>query len=365
MKPYSKYEDVLEALRQHVNRRRRTGNYLLEGERELIARLGTSRKTLAKALGTLAEEGDVYRDERKATCITPQKPQKYTYAYVPYFHRDTGNFWYSSDTRMWNYLQFLCSENMLKVDPVPFDPEYPGENVEQLAEKLSHYSAVFLSLFNMERDFPELIRRMEHTGTELILLDESNRPLLPGAPLISLDHYGLGKTAAEVLLAYGYRRPLIVGTSVSSSSAAIFNRVKGFTDEMEKQGISCRELFYPYRQRLQGIIEISEYLAHIREKGVDCLFFPLDYYIELITIPLYEQGLVPDTVGIITTNSDDAAPRHTPTIAYLTTGDLETAEEILNIIRKKESGKWVYKSLSVRLKSCLISGKSLRKDHDR
>ena len=62
VKVYSKYEDVLEVLRHHVNRLCRMGNLVLEGERELCVRFGTSRKTLAKAMDTLVAEKVLYRE---------------------------------------------------------------------------------------------------------------------------------------------------------------------------------------------------------------------------------------------------------------------------------------------------------------
>ncbi len=69
MRRYSKYENVLNMLRRHVNQRRREGNLRLEGERELMIRFGTSRKTLAKAQETLIAEnsprGSLRRFARK------------------------------------------------------------------------------------------------------------------------------------------------------------------------------------------------------------------------------------------------------------------------------------------------------------
>ena len=82
MKAYSKYENVLEMLRHHVNRCSRMGNLILEGERELCVRFGTSRKTLAKALDKLVSEQVLCR-ERQSTRIVPQNRQIGRYAYVP------------------------------------------------------------------------------------------------------------------------------------------------------------------------------------------------------------------------------------------------------------------------------------------
>ena len=112
MKVYSKYEDVLEVLRHHVNRLCRMGNLVLEGERELCVRFGTSRKTLAKAMDTLVAEKVLYR-ERQSTRIVPLNRQKGRYAYVPYFHRTSGQFWYNNDQRIWDRLQLIAMENLL------------------------------------------------------------------------------------------------------------------------------------------------------------------------------------------------------------------------------------------------------------
>ena len=114
MRTYSKYENVLGALRRHVNQRRREGNLRLEGERELMIRFGTSRKTLAKAQETLIAENVLYR-EKQSTRITPATRQKGRYAYVPYFHRLTGVFWFDSNHRAWETLWIRRLEELVFV----------------------------------------------------------------------------------------------------------------------------------------------------------------------------------------------------------------------------------------------------------
>lgn len=361
MRTYSKYENVLGALRRHVNQRRREGNLRLEGERELMIRFGTSRKTLAKAQETLIAENVLYR-EKQSTRITPATRQKGRYAYVPYFHRLTGVFWFDSNHRAWETLRIRGLEELVSVDLVPFDPEYPGEDVEALAEKLRDYSVVFLFLIKSEH-LKKLYPRLREQGIRVVLLDADDN--CPEPLLLTKDYYHSGVIAAKALLAGGYRHPVLMGCSISRDSRSICKRIQGFHDTMAKHGIRCPELFYPYEKRLQGVIELSSWLSRIREHGKDSVYFPLDSYLELITLPLYGQGLVPEQVGIVSSDSALNASRHNPPITHTTDCVPETVEAILAFIRLNEQERWNEIPRQTFIKSRLVTGMSIREKNKR
>lgn len=354
VKVYSKYEDVLEVLRHHVNRLCRMGNLVLEGERELCVRFGTSRKTLAKAMDTLVAEKVLYR-ERQSTRIVPLNRQKGRYAYVPYFHRISGQFWYDNDQRIWDRLQLIAMENLLTIDLIPFDPEYPGETPEVLAEKLKSHTIVFLCLFQ-EQAFRILAERLKAAGVRMVMLDENNQ--LPDSSLFTEDYYVSGKIAAQALVRNGYVRPIMMGCGVSHENLAINNRINGFLDVMAKHKISCPELFFSYTDRLRSVVELSAYLSRIREHGHDCVYFPLDSYLDLITLPLYDRHLVPDSVGIVSADSTRQASFHNPPITYTMDCYREISDAILDMIRGNERGKDVASPRHIRFKPKLISGSS-------
>lgn len=361
MRTYSKYENVLNMLRRHVNQRRREGNLRLEGERELMIRFGTSRKTLAKAQETLIAENVLYR-EKQSTRITPAVRQKGRYAYVPYFHRLTGVFWFDSNYRKWEILRIRAMEEMVSVDLVPFDPEYPGETVETLAEKLRDYSVVFLFLIRADH-LEKLCPCLRELGVRIVFLDESDS--CADSPLLVVDYYHSGVIAAKALLAGGYCRPVLMGCGISRDSLSICRRIQGFQDTMAKRGIECPELFYPYEKRLQGVIGLSRWLSRIRKHEKDSVYFPLDSYLELITLPLYEQGLVPEQAGIVSSDSTLSASRHNPPITYTTDCVPEIVEEIIAAIRLNELDRWNEFPLRTFIKSRLVTGMSTRENNKR
>lgn len=361
MRRYSKYENVLNMLRRHVNQRRREGNLRLEGERELMIRFGTSRKTLAKAQETLIAENVLYR-EKQSTRITPAVRQKGRYAYVPYFHRLTGVFWFDSNRRIWETLRSRGMEELVAVDLVPFDPEYPGETVETLAEKLRDYSVVFLFLIRADH-LKKLCPRLRELGVRVVFLDESDS--CADSLLLTEDYYHSGVIAAKALLAGGYRHPVLMGCSISRDSRSICKRIQGFHDTMAKHGIRCPELFYPYEKRLQGVMELSNWLSRIREQGKDSVYFPLDSYLELITLPLYEQGLVPEQVGIVSSDNTLNASRHNPPITYTADCVPETVEALLAFIRLNEQERWNEIPRQTFIKSRLVTGMSIRENNKR
>ncbi len=355
MKAYSKYENVLEMLRHHVNRCSRMGNLILEGERELCVRFGTSRKTLAKALDKLVSEQVLCR-ERQSTRIVPQNRQIGRYAYVPYFHRESGRLWYYNDQRLWESLQLLAMENFLTIDLVAFDPEYPGETVEDLAEKLKSYTMVFLCLFQ-EEAFRILAERLRESKVRMVMMDENNA--LPDCSLFAEDCSFSGRIAAETLLKNGYSHPVMMGSGVSHDNLAIHNRITAFQKVMKRNGISCPELFFSYRDRLRSVVELSSYLSRIREHGHDCVYFPLDSYLDLITLPLYEQHLVPDVVGIVSTDSTRQASFHNPPVTCTMDCYQEISHAILDTIRETERGSAMESPRQIRFKPKLIPGFSI------
>lgn len=357
MKPYSKFEDVLKSIRRYVNYRRLEGNYLLKGERELAELFGTSRKTLAKVLTTLEAEKLIFRNERKATRIAPLHPQKFKYAFVSNYHRETGFFWYPNEKRVFQNLKILCADNLLKVDAVPFDPENPDDNTEKLAVRLSGYSIVFCGLLRKE-DFSKLSKYLKSAKTEIIPTDERFLDDYSDISLIALDYYESGKIAAKAFLEHGYSHPYLVG-HVSFTNSLICRRIKGFTDVMERHGIPCGTMFSDYQERLEGVIRISEFMKKITSDNVDSLFFPLDRYMDLMLIPLYRRNLVPE-IGIIASLSAGEAAMHVPTVFYLTNGEKEIAETIMGIILRKESGTWNGEREIFRISSCLVEGQSLK-----
>ena len=102
--------------------------------------------------------------------------------------------WYYNDQRLWESLQLLAMENFLTIDLVAFDPEYPGETVEDLAEKLKSYTMVFLCLFQ-EEAFRILAERLRESKVRMVMMDENNA--LPDCSLFAEDCSFSGRIAAR------------------------------------------------------------------------------------------------------------------------------------------------------------------------
>ena len=335
MKTYSKYENVLEALRAHVNTKRREGKLLLEGTRELAALLGTSWKTLAKAEAALVEEKILYR-EKQSTRILPKVHQNGRYAFVTYFHRLSGVEWFEDCRIIWNSFQRQMLQDSLNADYILFDPEFPGETHEKLLEKLKSCTLVFLQVLAEMKDFAELLLR---NGIKVVLMNESFS--LPGMKQLTQDNYAAGMLAAKKLLDHGYRHPVMIGRCDENYLPNRL-RINGFVNTMKKSGVACpSRLYRDFHDRLKAIFELTAWLQNIQEHGFDCVYFPEDLYIELITLPLYEQKLVPDSVGIFAfSNAMSHAARNNPPIASTWEAPEECAARMLAIVRACEQGKY-------------------------
>ena len=355
MKTYSKYENVLEALRAHVNTKRREGKLLLEGTRELAALLGTSWKTLAKAEDTLVEEKILYR-EKQSTRILPKKHQNGRYAFVTYFHRLSGVEWFEACRVIWNSFQRQMLQDSLNADYILFDPEYPGETQEELLEKLKSCSLVFLQVLPGMKDFAELLLR---NGIKVVLMNESFS--LPGMKQLTQDNYAAGMLAAKKLLDHGYRHPVMIGCC-NENYLPNKQRISGFTDTMKKNGVTCSaRLYRDFNDRLKAIFELTSWLRDIQKHGFDCVYFPEDMYIELITLPLYEQKLVPDSVGIFAfSNAMNHAARNNPPIASAWEVPEDCAAQMLAIVRACEQGKYEFVPDKMLISIQYIPGTSLK-----
>ncbi len=358
MKPYSKYENVLANLTRHIQAHRRSMDMVLEGERTLVTLLGTSRKTLAKAMDTLEAKGVLQR-EPNFTRILPGGKQKHRYAYTATAHRTNGNFWYASCGFAWDRLKLLLAQNDMTADLVFYDPENPGENEETLFLSLKDYDCIFnaLALEPLEND--RLMRRLrDNAGVQCVAMGETLYH--PEFPMITPDFYQSGVLAAEHLLNAGYRNPIMMATMVTESDIAFSLRICGFRETIEKAGGTCEKLFFSYQERLESVVKMNQYLSEIKKHGRDSVFFAQDTWIDLAVEPLYAAGLVPDPIGIVAINSTQTATAHIPSIAVIDSENRSMADEMLSVILSIENGTFEKKPFIKRFPVFITKGLSIK-----
>ena len=172
---------------------------------------------------------------------------------------------------------------------------------------------------------------------------------------LTQDNYAAGMLAAKKLLDHGYRHPVMIGCC-DENYLPNRQRINGFVNTMKKSGIACpSRLYRNFHDRLKAIFELTAWLQNIQEHGFDCVYFPEDLYIELITLPLYEQKLVPDSVGIFAfSNAMSHAARNNPPIASTWEAPEECAARMLAIVRACEQGNM----RMCRIKHCSPSSSS-------
>ena len=351
MRTYRKQTDVLTELREFVIAKRTEGVSRLDGERALAAQFAAGRPTIGKALQQLEKDGLIHRSRSGAT-ILPFR-QKYRYAYAAQVHCINDTFYFPAYKDLWMELQKTAAEAGIRIDLLPYDPDYP-ETQQEFLEKLDSFDLVFFSLFFNSTFLPEVLRGWKCRAVLLNELDECD-----DFPLYALDNFETGAMAARILLERGYRRPALSAPGINTASLDFRQRINGFAKVMEKAG--CRfQLLSSYMDL--GIEEINlmqRCIMRLPRLGFDSVFFLDDHWVMLCD-PLIEAGMVPE-FGILAFDGNMIARTHNPPIDTLSHGTLPLVRKVREIIFAEEAGFFRYDpSFRFRIAPDYFPGKTLR-----
>lgn len=349
-KPYKKTADVLLDLRSYIESRQKDGIFILDSERVLAQKMETCRRTLAKALKQLENEGVISRSG-KVTSITLATVPAKRYAFIVNGHYANRSFWYPSEDRLWQYLKTYADKFSLSVDLLIFDPEEPGQNAAQFTQQLRGYYAVFIGLIDRKQDFSIIAEHVRNSGTHMITFCEANE--VDNGILIANDGYAAGSLAARSLIQAGCKNPVMVGTMCSIEDKGMALRIQGFLDAIRESALHCPQLLFDYEHRVNVIKESLDYFTKHISVDCDAVFLPTDNWIELITADLYKRNLVPNTVKIAAVSDIGSWNRSLKSIMRVELSPENIALETIKIVQSMNECSYVHIPSKILIKPVL------------
>ncbi len=354
MRTYRKYTDVRNELRTLILSMRDSGKTRLEGERELAARLGTGRPTVAKALKQLELE-QLIRCTKSGVQILPFR-QRFRYAYVAAVHFINNTFWFWAYQHLWDELERLAQQQNIKIELVQFDPDFQEDPASRFLEQLEPYDVVFLSLTGhfKELALPDALRKRNRP---VFLLNENMET--DGFPLYCLGNFETGALAARLLLEHGYRNTAILAPCINTSSFDFRNRINGFSSVMEQNGAIFELFSTNAKANMEELNLIQRCVCQLPNRGFDSIFYLDDKWIT-ISDPLIEAGLTPE-FGILAVDGNMISRRHNPPIDTISHGTVPLARKICEIITEWELGTFHYDpTVRFRITPEFFRGRTLR-----
>ncbi len=351
VKTYAKYETVLQNITESIAALRKSGTFVLDGERGLSAEFDASRGTIRKVLKQL-EEGGMIRREGYTTRILPECPQKKRYAYIVLAHDDSGAMWFPFFQRVWDRLEKLLLEHDLSVDLIMLDPEQPDYDSKAFCRRLLDYDLLFTTLIPPERcpELPELPVLQICIQSDFAPADRFMK--------LELDDVRAGELAAQLLAEAGVRRAAVIFHPGETPSFR--RRIDGFLRVFHAAG-GFPEYFHPESpDRLTQIMALRDYVNTLPEREFDGIFFVTDEFCNLILEDLLVRGQVPDPISVVALDGSSTARTMHPPVTTVSHAVQPTADAVLRLIQKMENGTFRYRKGAVLLTPSIHQGKSIK-----
>ena len=319
----------------YMAKMRRSGELMFPAERELCIALGCSRCQLREVLDEKATHGEiVQRGRKRSLSISKVNGKKILgrFSYVSYGENMIGNL-------AWNKL-------WMRLQPLTESAGIIGELI--LGGTNSDFDKIVANVANgpetvvlTDTASPDITKRiLKLKGKCIIHTDEQYAG--SGDNLVTLDNYEVGKTAAEMLAAHGYKKPAFICTNQLKEGALykmFADRAEGFRFGCRKYGLDFSansEIWLPPPDELKMIIALVKSAASFRGDAFDSVFLYTDDKIRFFYGALVEEGVkIPDKLGLVTVNSFDYAINHSPKISSVTHAThsvaAKLAEELKNI----------------------------------
>ncbi len=330
MKPYAKSNEILEQVRALVLERRRNGELVLPGVRDLAAQFESSCGTMVKVLARLREEELIYQ-EKKTTRILPVRRQRLRYGFVFTGHRENGSCWFHAYDRLRYRLEKLAMEARIEIGFFLYDPEDPAGSPEKFVSTLRDLDVIFVSLVTHR-----LVEPLVATGKRIVILDSDNCCSSADVMRINLDNREVGRMAGRLLLKAGCRQALVLGAKASPRAGMFRLRLDGFSEVWNRKGGNYEIALSREENMFEALGILRNRLDEAVAAGCDSIFFISDEWLDLIVEELFRRRLVPGRISIVAVDGANTAIRHQPPVTTISHANVQIAAEMMKLIARLE-----------------------------
>lgn len=295
-----KYLQVADTLRKEIAEGKFRDGQTLMTEEELRFRFNVSRQTVRQAIALLEDDGLVDRRRGSGTYVRHGPRKRQGTVHVGVVTTYITDYIFPSIVQG---MESVLNANgaVMNLSATYNDGRTERNILERMLDGQVDGLIVEGTRTAMAAENYDLYRRLEERNIPLLFMNGYN-PELSQIPHVVMDDYGGGRIAAQEVLSRGYRNP---GGMFKTDDRQGKERLKGFLDEMNSQGIRVpddRLLLFGTEERMT-LLKTAKGQAFVKKllKGnVDCMTCYNDVFAISLMAILQKEGMkLPEDMGFI------------------------------------------------------------------
>ena len=313
-----KYLQVADILRGEIADGVFRDGQTLMTEEELRFRFNVSRQTIRQAIALLEDDGLVDRRRGSGTYVRhgPRKRQGTIHVGVVTTYITDYIFPYIVQG-----IESVLNENgaVMNLSASYNDSKTERNILERMLDGQMDGLIVEGTRTATQAANEDLYHRLSERNIPLLFMN-SYYPELSQIPHVVMDDYGGGRIAAREVLSHGYRRP---GGMFKTDDRQGQERLKGYLDEMESQGVEVPEdrlLLFGTEERMTlfSTPRGRAFVEKLKKREADCMTCYNDVFAVSLMVILQREGMVlPQDMGFIGFDNATFAEMASPKLTTL------------------------------------------------
>ena len=313
-----KYLQVADILRREIAEGVFRDGQTLMTEEELRFRFNVSRQTVRQAIALLEEDGLVDRRRGSGTYVRHGPRRRQGTVLVGVVTTYITDYIFPSIV---SGIESVLNENgvVMNLSATYNDSRTERKILERMMDGQVDGLIVEGARTAKQPENEDLFRRLAERNIPVLFMN-AYYPEMTNVPHVVMDDYGGGRIAAREVLSRGYRKP---GGMFKVDDLQGKERLQGFLDEMQSQGISIpdeRLLLFGTEQRmtLLNTPEGRAFVERLKKHEADCMTCYNDVFASSLMEMLQQEGMkLPEEMGFISFDNAVYAEMTNPKLTTL------------------------------------------------
>ncbi len=313
-----KYLQVADTLRREIAEGVFRDGQTLMTEEELRFRFDVSRQTVRQAIALLEDDGLVDRRRGSGTYVRHGPRRRQGTVHVGVVTTYITDYIFPSIV---SGIESVLNDNgvVMNLSATYNDSRTERNILERMIDGQVDGLIVEGARTAREPENVDLYRRLSERNIPVLFMN-AYYPGLANIPHVVMDDYGGGRIAAREVLSRGYRKP---GGMFKVDDLQGKERLKGFLDEMNSQGILIpddRLLLFGTDERMnwQNTRDGRMFVERLKDHKADCITCYNDVFAASLMGILQEAGMkLPEEMGFISFDNAVYAEMTSPKLTTL------------------------------------------------